>query len=153
MRRFLIHVYHSGENVSFADFLFHEVTGFGEKGSYLFSVPTLEELRTGGNERVNKHCTVFSSTTSCRLDAGINLLSIFDRWTYDVKIIFTAGNVNIGIAGIFFFGALVMSFQRPACPALCFANRNIACCAIKLLSPPILSILADRTGGFEFVDI
>ena len=53
----------------------------------------------------------------------------------DGEIVLAPAGINVWIAGVLFLLPFVMGFQR-SCPVpLCFLNRKIACCAMKLLSP------------------
>lgn len=124
MRRFFVYMHHSGEDVSLADFLFHEPSGFGEKGFNLLLASAFEELWTGGDERIDKHGAVFPGAASCRLDAVVNFAPVFVLRLDDMEVIFTAGYVYVGVAGVFLLCAFMVSLQRPGWPRLVFGKSQ-----------------------------
>lgn len=113
-----VHMDNRREDVALADFLFHETDRFGEKGFNFLPLPAPKELRAGGDEGVHKHGAVLAGTASCRRDTVVNLLPVFVRGLDNVEIVPAAAGINVGIAGVLFFGALMVGFQRPGRPCL-----------------------------------
>ena len=72
---------------------------------------TLKELRAGSDQRVNEADAVFSGPTACRLDPSVRFPLIGFYWLNDMEIVSAALGVYVGIAGVFFFGALMVGFQ------------------------------------------
>ena len=64
MRRFLVHMHHSGYNCLFGLMLFQKVQGFLEIHPNLRPFLPLEELRAGSEQRLDHTDTVFPGTTS-----------------------------------------------------------------------------------------
>ena len=118
VRRFLVHVYHSGEDIVLTDLLFHEGRRLGEVGLHLLLAPAREELRAGSDESVHKHGTVPAGLAPRRLDAAVDLLAVFLRGLDNVKIVLASALVNVGIAGVLFLCPLMVGFQRPGWPRL-----------------------------------
>ena len=127
--RFLVHVYHGGEDIAPADLLFHKGRRLSEIGLYLLLVPTCEELRAGGDEGVHEHGAVLAGLTPRRLDAAVNFLTVFLRGLDNVKIVLASALVNVGIAGVLFLCPLVVGFQRPGWPRLVLGEaQNCVLC-------------------------
>lgn len=122
VERFLVHVYHGGEDIALADLPFHESRCLGEIGLHLLFAPACEELRAGGDEGVHKHGAGLACFAPRRLDAAVDFLTVFLRGLDNVKIVFAFSLVNVGIAGVLFLCPLVVGFQRLGRPRLVFSE-------------------------------
>ena len=122
MRRFLIHVYHGGENIAFSDLLLHKGYCLGEIGLNIFSFPACEELRAGCDKGIYKHGTVFSRFAACRFNPAAYFLPVFLLWLDDMKVILAPCRVYIGIAGVLLFCALMVRLQRSRWSRLVFGE-------------------------------
>jgi hypothetical protein len=122
VRRFFVHVDNRREDIVLADFIFHEADRLGEKGFDLIPFPALEKFWAGCDEGVYKHGTVLAGSASRRRNAVVNFLPVFTCGVNDVEIILAAVYVHIGIAGVLFFGAFVVSLQRPGWPRFVFGE-------------------------------
>jgi hypothetical protein len=116
--RFLVHVYHSREDITLAYFLFHEGNCFGEKGFNLGFLPTVEKLWACGDEGIDKHGAVLAGLAACLFDTGVYLLPIPLARLDNMKVVLAAGDVNIRIAGVSIFGTLMVRLQRSGGPRL-----------------------------------
>ena len=115
---FLIHMYHSGKDVALADFLLHKADRLCKKGFDVLFAPALEELRTGGNERIHEHGAVLASAASRRLYPAVALPFIGCGRLNNMEVVLAAACVDIGVAGILLLGALVVGLQPPGGTAL-----------------------------------
>ena len=122
MGRFLVHVYHGGEDVALADLPLHKGNRLAEKGFDLRFFPALEELRAGGDKGVHKHGAVLACLAARRLDTGVYLLPVTLSRLNNVKIILAAGGVNIRVAGVLLLCALMVRFQCPGWPRFVFGK-------------------------------
>ena len=122
MGRLFVHVYHSGEYIVLADLLLHKGYCLGKIGLDVLSAPSLEELRAGSDKGVHKHGAVFPYFAARRFDPAADLLPVFLRRGYDVKIVFTPCRVYIGVAGVFLLRALVVRLQRTRRSRLVFGK-------------------------------
>lgn len=120
--RFLVHMYHSGEDVAPAYLLLHEGHSLGEVGLHLFLAPTREKLWAGGYQRVHEYGAVLPCAAPRRLDPAVDLPPVLLGGLDNVKVVPAPAGVNVGIAGILLFGALVVGFQRPGWPRLVFGE-------------------------------
>lgn len=127
--RLFIHMYHSGKDIAFANLLFHKSNRFAKKAlTSAFFLPSknsgLAVIRGS-----TKHGAVLAGFAVCRLDTGVYLLPIPLVRLYDMKIILTAGNINVRVAGVFLFGALMVCFQRSSWPGfvLCKSEDCVFC--------------------------
>ena len=120
--RFLVHVYHGGKDIAPAHLLLHERHGLREVGLHLLSVPAREKLRAGGNEGVHKHGAVLPCPAPRRLDPAVDLPPVLLFGPDDVKVVPAPAGVNVRVAGVLLFGALVVGFQRPGWPCLVFGE-------------------------------
>ena len=101
-----------------ADTFAEKIGGPFEVGRHLLPLISFEEVRAGSDKRIYKSGTVLAGTAARRLDPTVNFVSVVACGLDDVEIIFTFVGIDIGIADVFFFGALVMGFQRPGGSAL-----------------------------------
>ena len=120
--RFLVHVYHGGEDVAPAHLLFHEGHRLREVGLYLLSAPAREELRAGGDEGVHEHGAVLPGAAPRRFDAAVYLPPVSLYGTDDVEVVFAFAGVDVRVAGVLLLGALVVGLQRPSRPRLVFGE-------------------------------
>lgn len=122
MRRFFVHVYHSGEDIALADLLIHKGYRFGKVGLNILSAPALKKLRACGDEGVHEHGAVFAGFAACRFDPAADFLPVFLLWLNDMEVILAFCRVYIGIAGVLLFRALMVRLQRARRPRLVFGK-------------------------------
>ena len=82
-----------------------------KKGFYFRQLFSLKKIRTGRDQRFHHPYTVATDTALCFCDLFFCLYTIFPLRCDQVEILFTAAGINIGIAGIGLFGALVVSLD------------------------------------------
>lgn len=101
-----------------ADPLAEKLGGPFEVVLHLRSLLPFEKLRAGGDEGVHKPGAVLAGAASRRRYPAVNLLSVPPLRLDDVEVVFAFRCVNIGVAGVLFFCALMVCFQRPCGSAL-----------------------------------
>ena len=111
MGRLLVHMHH-GRNDSFSGLvLYKETEGFLKKLPDFGQLLALEKIRRGGEHHFHHLDAVRSGAAAGGLDLTLGLCPIPAGWLDEVKIVLAAGKVDVGVAGVFFFPALVMGLD------------------------------------------
>lgn len=123
-------------DIVFTDPLAKELRGPFEVGGYVLPFLPFEELRAGGDERIHKPGTVLAGAASRRCNPAVNLLAVPSIRLDDVEVVFAFFRINVGIAGVLFFCALMVCFQRPGGSALvlCKTKNTVLRDCLYLLS-------------------
>ena len=111
MRRFLVQMHHSGYDRFESLVLLNELQRFIEKFFDFGSFLALEELRSSGNQSFHHTNAVRACAASGFCDLLLGFCTILSFGLDKMEIEVCTGRVNVGIAGIFLLGALVMRFN------------------------------------------
>jgi len=93
-----------------------------EKRLYRLWGLSLEKLRAGGDERIDKAGAVLPCPAACLFNAALNEVVVASLRLDDVEVIFASAGVNIGIAGVLLLLPFMVGFQRPCRVALMLLN-------------------------------
>ena len=94
-----------------------------------------EKLGTCGDKCFDKPNAVLSGLAACGCDLLFGGSSVFALRFDQMKIVFCPRQINVGIARVFFFRALVMRFDVAISGPLYFANLKIPYCAFCIKPP------------------
>ena len=108
---FLIHMHHGRNDSFFGLVLLKEAECFLKKLPDFGQLLALEELRRSGEQDFHHPNAVLPGAASSGADLALCLSPVTLGWFNQVKVVLAAGEVNIGVAGVFFFSALVMGFD------------------------------------------
>ena len=111
MGRLLVHMHHGGYNCFSGLVLLKEAERFLKILPDFRQLLALEELRCGGEHRFHHSDAVRPGTAADGLDLTLGLRSILAGWLDEVKVVLAAGEVNIRVAGVHFFGALIVGLD------------------------------------------
>lgn len=70
-----------------------------------------KKIGAGGYQSIYEADAVLADFATCRCYPSVRFLLIGHNGLYDVEIVFAFRDVDIGVAGIFFFGALMVCLQ------------------------------------------
>ena len=115
---FLVHVYHRRHDIFPTYPSDKEVSRPLKKRLYLLWGFSLEKLRTGGYQRIDKPGAVLTGAAPSMFNTALNEVVIASIRLDDMEVVFVPAGVNVGIAGILLFLSFVMGFQRPCRVAL-----------------------------------
>ena len=90
---------------------FQKVQGLGKERFDLGTILSLKELRRSGEQDLHHPDAVLPGSAASGADLALSLSSVFARWLDEVEVVFAAGLVNVGVAGVFFFSALVVGLD------------------------------------------
>ena len=109
--RLLIHMHH-GRNIGFGILLgFHELYRIVEEFFYLLPALLLKEFRAGGNQYFYVGNTVLPNTASGVADDPVGNITVLSLGDHGMEVVLTQFHLDIRIAGIGFFGSLIMRFD------------------------------------------
>ena len=112
MRCLLVHVDHGGNNAVFSQLVFQKVYRMLEEGPDFPYVHPGKKVMAGGDQRLHDpHAVAAHSGTSVLFDQGLGHLAVAVSRLDDVKIVFTAAQIHVGIAGIFLLHALIVGLD------------------------------------------
>ena len=106
-----VHVDYRRNDVLFANLLAKELRGPLEVGPNILHLPALEELGAGGDEGVYEAGAVFAGAAPRHRDPAVYFLPVAASGLDDVEVVLASAGVDVGIAGVFFFGALMVGLQ------------------------------------------
>ena len=111
MGRFLVHMHHGGDNCFPGLVLLKEAERFSKVAPDFGQFLAFEELRCGGEHYFHHPDAVRSGAAAGSLNLILGLRPIPAGWLDQVEVVLATGAVNIRVAGVLFFGALIMGLD------------------------------------------
>ena len=111
MGRLLVHMHHGGDNCFFGLILLQEVERFFKIPPDFGQLLALKELRGGGKQDFHQPDAVLPGAAAGNANLPLSLGPVPLGRLNQVEVVLAAGEVNIGVAGVFFFSALVMGLD------------------------------------------
>ena len=111
MGRFLVHMHHGGDNCFSGLVLLKEAECFFKIAPDFGQLLAFEELRCGGEHYFHHSDAVRPGAAAGNADLPLGLSPVTLGRLDQVEVVLATGAVNIGVAGVLFFSALIMSLD------------------------------------------
>ena len=111
MGRFLVHMHHGGDDRFSRLILLKEAERFFKVAPDFGQLLAIEELRRGGEQNLHHPDAVRPGAAAGSLDLTLSLCPVTLGRLDQVEVVLAAGAVNIRVAGILFFGALIVGLN------------------------------------------